>query len=185
MHTITLNGAEVEYELRTSKRSRGVRLSLRPGKGLVVTKPRLVPTFLVENFLHKKADWILKHVERIKNTPDYLVHKGAKREFEKHKDKALVLAHERLEQFNKFYNFTYKKVTVRNQKTRWGSCSRTGTISFSYRIALLPKELADYIVVHELCHLGAFNHSRAFWALVEKTVPNHRELRAHLRGRLS
>ena len=73
------------------------------------------------------------------------------------------------------------RVAIRNQRSRWGSCSKQGNLNFNYKIALLPDALADYIVVHELCHLGEFNHSQAFWDLVAVAVPDHRERRAELR----
>ena len=66
-------------------------------------------------------------------------------------------------------------------KTRWGSCSKKGTLNFNYKIALLSPELRDYIIVHELCHLGEFNHSSKFWLLVEKTVPNYKTLRKQIK----
>lgn len=101
--------------------------------------------------------------------------------FLSNKEVALALVTSRLAHFNTFYNFKYNKVTIRNQFSRWGSCSRKGNLNFNFRIALLPPELADYIIVHELCHLGEFNHSRKFWELVEKTVPGWREARGRLK----
>lgn len=94
---------------------------------------------------------------------------------------ARALAHARLSHFNQHYGFSYSRVFIRNQKTRWGACSAKGNLGFNYRIAFLPPELADYVIVHELCHLGQFNHSRAFWELVEQQIPNHKELRHQLR----
>ena len=94
---------------------------------------------------------------------------------------ARALAHARLSHFNQYYGFSYSRVFIRNQKTRWGACSAKGNLGFNYRIAFLPPELADYVIVHELCHLGQFNHSRAFWELVEQQIPNHKELRHELR----
>ncbi len=106
--------------------------------------------------------------------------KGLKSQYIKYKDQALILAENRIAYFNKIYDFKINKISIRNQKTRWGSCSRGGNISFNYKIALLPEKLTDYIVVHELCHLGQFNHSKDFWNLVAQTIPNHKELRAIL-----
>lgn len=91
------------------------------------------------------------------------------------------IVHERLIFFNKVYGFKYGRVTIRNVKTRWGSCSKKGNLNFNYRIVFLPKELADYLVVHELCHLGEFNHSQKFWDLVAKAQPNYKKLRKELR----
>ncbi|MEK9157265.1 MAG: M48 family metallopeptidase, partial [Patescibacteria group bacterium] len=92
------------------------------------------------------------------------------------------IAAERLQHFNQQYGFTIGKVAIKNQTTRWGSCSKKGNLNFNYKVAILPPELQDYLVVHELCHLGEFNHSKAFWQLVAKTIPNHVELRKRLRS---
>ena len=91
-----------------------------------------------------------------------------------------ALAAERLAHFNQAYGFSYGRVSIRDQRTRWGSCSKKGNLNFNYRICYLPPHLLDYVIVHELCHLGQFNHSAAFWALVAQTLPDHRERRAEL-----
>ncbi len=98
-----------------------------------------------------------------------------------HKEAARVLVHAKLAQFAPRYGVIYNKVFIKNSRTRWGSCSEKGNLNFNYRIALLPEALADYVVVHELCHLIHFNHSPAFWAEVARTVPNWRVLRRQLR----
>ena len=94
--------------------------------------------------------------------------------------KELVIA--RLTHFNQFYNFTYGKVTIRNQISRWGSCSSKGNLNFSYRILKLAPELQDYIVVHELCHLKEFNHGPGFWELLEEQIPRAKEFHTMLRS---
>jgi predicted metal-dependent hydrolase len=98
-----------------------------------------------------------------------------------YKETARALVHERLEYFNQFYHFIYNDVRIKSHVTRWGSCSSKGNLNFNYKIALLPPELADYIIVHELCHLGEFNHSQKFWDLVGQQIPNYLELRAKLK----
>lgn len=112
---------------------------------------------------------------RRKTTP------GSKKQYALHKEAARILAHERIAHFNQFYQVPMGKVAIRNQKTRWGSCSKKGNLNFNYKIALLPRHLADYIVVHELCHIKEFNHSSRFWDLVRQTVPNPESCRAELR----
>ena len=98
----------------------------------------------------------------------------------KYKIVALELAQRRLEYFNTFYNLKYNKIVIRNQKTRWGSCSKRGNLNFNYKIALLPEKMADYIIVHELCHLAEFNHSKNFWNLVAMQIPDYKETRDDL-----
>ncbi len=104
-----------------------------------------------------------------------------RKEYLAYKESARKLVYERLEYFNQFYNFKYNKVAIRNQKTRWGSCSRRGNLNFSYRLALMDPRLADYIIVHELCHLKEFNHSQNFWDLVAQQFPDYKELRKKLK----
>lgn len=109
------------------------------------------------------------------------VKKTSHEDYVLHRDRAYELAVSRLEYFNNFYGYSWKRITIRNSITRWGSCSRQGNLNFNYRIATLPSDLSDYIIVHELCHLGEFNHSRDFWKLIERTIPNYSELRAELK----
>jgi len=99
----------------------------------------------------------------------------------KYKKDAGILVKERLEYFNQFYNYKYGRVAIRNQKTRWGSCSKKGNLNFNYKIVLLTSKQSDYIIVHELCHLKEFNHSGSFWSLVAETVPDYKEIRSSLR----
>lgn len=107
-----------------------------------------------------------------KNKPDYKAHKENARE--------LIMS--RLEHFAYPYGFSYGQVSIRNQSTRWGSCSRKGNLNFNYRLVHLPLELLDYVVVHELCHLKEFNHSRNFWDLVAQAIPDYRERRRQLKN---
>ena len=101
--------------------------------------------------------------------------------YDAYKEHAREIIHGRLVHFNNHYNMVYKRVAIRNQKTCWGSCSEYGNLNFNYKIIFLPQDLMDYVIVHELCHITHLNHSSAFWQLVEETVPNHKEQRAHLR----
>src|SRR3989339_1317391 len=87
------------------------------------------------------------------------------------KEYARAFVHNRLQVLNQHYRFDYKRVSIRNQKTRWGSCSKRGNLNFNYRIVSLPIHLADYVIVHELCHLEEFNHSQNFWNLVARAIP--------------
>ena len=128
----------------------------------------------------RKSRWIFKKLEYIKRFSDKTFFGSGRREFLKHKDGALAFAEERARYFNARYGFEYKRITIRNQKTRWGSCSKKGGLSFNYRIVLLPQRCADYIVVHELCHLGEFNHSRKFWELVALSFPDYLEIRKEI-----
>lgn len=99
----------------------------------------------------------------------------------KNKERARNVILGKAEKYSLLYGYTLKKVAIRNQKTRWGSCSEKGNLNFSYKLLFLPDHLADYIVVHEICHLQELNHSQKFWDLVAKTIPDHKRKRAELR----
>ncbi len=126
----------------------------------------------------KKTRWIIKKITPRKTYTASRLH------FEEHRKMALMFAKERVLYWNQFYGYEYQKISVKNQKTRWGSCSKKGNLSFNYRIAFLPIALADYIIVHELCHLKAFNHSQNFWNLVNQTTPQYKQIRKELKQML-
>src|SRR6185503_7472549 len=101
--------------------------------------------------------------------------------YEEHKEAARALVHEKLARLAPLYGVSYKKVFIKNSRSRWGSCSERRNLNFNYRLALLPDELADYVVAHELCHLIHFNHSPAFWAEVARACPEWKRLRRELK----
>ncbi len=107
--------------------------------------------------------------------------KVVNKKYLKYKETARQLVLSRLEHFNSHYNFKYGRISIRNQRGRWGSCSSKGNLNFNYKICLLPEAIADYIVVHELCHLKEFNHGENFWKLVEEKIPNYQHIKIELR----
>ena len=173
----------IKYEIRRSSRARSVRITILGRDEVIVTAPARVSAELIERFVRSKSDWIESKLARLRLLPDHMFLQSSKKDYEQFKKAAHVIAEQRLAHFNASYGFDFKKISIRNQKTRWGSCSKTGTVCFNYKIALLPPHLADYIIVHELCHIGEMNHSKKFWALVARTIPDYRSLRAELNGR--
>lgn len=83
--------------------------------------------------------------------------------------------------YHKLTGGNYTSITIRDQKSRWGSCSSRGTLSFNYRLVFAPPKVLDYVVVHELCHLTHMNHSKDFWNMVEQIMPEYKEYKAWLR----
>lgn len=97
------------------------------------------------------------------------------------KKKAEEVIHDRLQFFNGHYGHEYKRVTLRNQKSRWGSCSTQKNLNFNWKLVMAPIEIIDYVVVHEMCHLKQMNHSAKFWNLVAERMPNYKEMRKWLK----
>lgn len=174
-------GGEVRYTLRRSRRARGVRLSVACGGVFTVTAPPWVRISRIEAFILKKSAWALDKIQYFSKFPRRTLTRNRKWHFAEHKEQARALVHERLAHFNQHYGFRWNRTAVRNQKSRWGSCSRKRNLNFNYKLALLPPRLADYIIVHELCHLGELNHAPKFWGLVARAIPEHRALRRELR----
>lgn len=98
-----------------------------------------------------------------------------------HKENARAFISERLDYYSKIHGFRFNRVSIRNQRSRWGSCSIKGNLNFNYRILMLPQHLADYIIIHELCHLKELNHSPRFWNLVAQVMPDYLEIKKELR----
>ena len=183
---ITLQNKEVVYTLRKNKRARGMRLVVNCDGTVVVTTPFGFQETLAEKFIREKSQWLFSKLAFFRQFKGQALHGSSKKGYLAYKDEAHQRAVERIRYFNNIYNFGFHRISIRNQKTRWGSCSRKGNLNFNYKIALLPEQLADYIIVHELCHLEEFNHSKKFWNLVAKTMPDHASLRGELKkSRLS
>jgi len=182
IRTLHLPGQQpFSYEIVTSARARAMRLTVYPGGILVATLPRRQTLNALETFIHAKASWVLNALRRVRvAVPNPRSLAGPAAEYHSCKDKARTLALQRIEALNTHYRFRFNSVHIRNQRTRWGSCSRKGNLSFHYRILFLPSHLADYLIVHELCHLKEFNHSKRFWNLVARVIPHHRAFRKEL-----
>lgn len=174
---IIINNEEIFFELKPSRKARSLRLEIG-ASGLVVTKPWFISGVFMEQFILRQADWIFKNLAKHKDAE--VLPQISKEDLVVLKKRAAKILIARLEFFNQEYNYVYKSISVRDQKTRWGSCSRQGALNFNYRLALLPESLLDYVAVHELCHLKEMNHSVRFWNLVARTIPDHKARRKEL-----
>lgn len=182
--TIKLHNKTVVYKLKTSRRAKRMRLAVYCDGSFVVTKPYGVRNELVDNFLKDRANWVLEKLEYFKSLSGLGIFRNDEAHYQKHAKEALEFAMQKVEKLNKFYNFSYNKINVKNQKTRWGSCSQKRNLNFNYKILFLPEKLAEYVIVHEICHLQEFNHSRKFWNLVSVAIPNYDEIRKELGSKL-
>lgn len=169
----------IKYSLKKYKRSKRIRIIIFPNGKITVTAPKLTPLSLIKIFLNQKIDWITKILNQQPALP--LKSINSKTDYIKNKKTAYQLTMEKINIFNQHYNFTFNKVFIRNQTTRWGSCSSNKNLNFNHRLINLPDTLIDYLIVHELCHLQHMNHSPDFWSLVSQTIPDYKNRRRELR----
>ena len=181
-----------EYEIKESAQAKHLRITIHPDGRVVLTKPKRVSEAQAARFIASKREWIeetlakfVKRQERARKLGPVIEIPKTRRGSQAHKEAvkhARELVHARLPELNREYGFRYGRISIRDQKTRWGSCSEKGNLNFNYKIAFLPPELADYLLVHELCHLKEMNHSPRFWELVERTISKYQVRRKQLRN---
>ena len=168
----------MEYELIYSDR-KSISASVKGGK-LVVRAPRFASVQLIEKFLAKHKKWIDEHLaaelKRKENECEI-----SPEEIKVIKKQAAIYLKEKTEYYSKLMNLKYSRITITSAKTRFGSCSSKGNISYSYKLMLYPEAAREYVVVHELAHLVEMNHSKRFYAIVEKYLPDYKERRRMLK----
>lgn len=176
---------ELPYTLiRSSRKSCAV--SIDPNGEITVRVPMHTSEKRICHFLIEKRIWIitkyLEIQEHIRNRPvsDLTDTQRAALE-QRYIAAAKDYFPKRVAHFHQFTGGSYNRITVRDQKTRWGSCSARGTLSFNWRLMLAPPGILDYVVVHELCHLTHMNHSADFWEKVESIYPDYRTARKWLK----
>lgn len=182
---IILNGVTIEYILKKSQ-GRTLRLHIKPGGILEVFKPKLMPEYFVGRFMKAKASWIIEKMEHQKKYKPQPTKKESRKKYLELKEDARKLVHEKLKFWKSFYQekgiyFEYRKVSIKDSKTRWGSCSSKKNLNFSYKIISLPPQAQDYLIVHELSHLIHMNHYKDFWDLVSIGIKDYRKWRKELK----
>lgn len=158
------------YEIiYSSRRTIAVQVT-RDGR-VVVRAPRRCSRAYIEAFVSKNEAWVLKHLEKA-------------RQQEEARKAAAPLEHPPLSvQDRARYIRLARDISIREQKTRWGSCSSKGNLNFNWRLILAPEEVLDYVVVHELAHRREMNHSKAFYAIVESVLPDYKQPKKWLRDK--
>lgn len=176
---------ELPYTLvRSSRKSCAV--SIDPDSGITVRVPMRTTQKEIDRLLVEKRIWIIKHYlemqKRLAEIPHSDLTDTQRAALEKrYIDAAREYIPKRVAYYHRFTGGSYRRITIRDQKTRWGSCSGTGTLSFNWRLMLAPPAILDYVVVHELCHLTYMNHSADFWEMVSSVFPDCRAARKWLK----
>lgn len=166
-------------------RRKTIAIQVNSDLSVTVRAPYGVTEKYIEEFLNKNEAWISKQMNEIKvkkkSVESGNVENVTLDKIKALADQALEIIPTRVEYFARIIGVTYGNITIRNQKTRWGSCSSKGNLNFNYQLYYLPDELLDYVVIHELAHRRYMDHSKEFWDEVEKYCPDYRERRQQLK----
>ena len=170
---------KIPYTLVRSDR-KTIAIHITPAGTVEVRCPRHCSRRDVEAFVISKQDWILAHLEAISR--QQALPKFSETELRALAKQAAESLPERVGQFAERMGVTYGRITIRSQKTRWGSCSAQGNLNFNCLLMLAPPEIRDYVVIHELCHRKHMDHSPAFWMLVQQHLPDWAQRRRWLKA---
>jgi len=184
-----------ELHVRHSRRARRARIVVAPSARVEVVVPVGTPNRWVERFVGEHRGWIERRLERLAEAPRLGLdrpdvawiagspvprpHTDLERWYRSRARAAVTRTLHR--ESDRLGIDGWQRIRIGDQRTRWGSCSARGTLSFSWRLVMAPAEVLTYVVVHELCHLRELNHSPAFWRLVAEACPGHRDAEAWLR----
>ena len=168
--------------LRSKRKTLG--LEVRRDGGVVARMPAGISDAEIIRFLEDHKDWVFRTM-RLRNIREEHRPSIAAKPYdelteddrEKIREKFLKMT----ERFARIMGVTYGNITIRNQKTRWGSCSAKGNLNFNYQLYYMPEELMEYVVIHELAHRKHMDHSREFWAEVERYCPDYKARRKRLK----
>lgn len=163
-----------EILLERSSRARHINLSVRPFKGVRVAVPYGVSFDKAEEVTHSKAGWIKKHLDRMELIEQKSIELKKNNHINRKEARKFLI--NRLNELSGKHGFDYNKVFVRNQRTRWGSCSVKNNINLNVNLVCLPEELIDYTILHELVHIRIKNHNKEFWDELDKLIVNAKEL---------
>ncbi|MBQ7645799.1 MAG: M48 family metallopeptidase [Clostridia bacterium] len=167
---------ELEIEIIRSDR-KTVSIEIDASGNAKLRVPKNISRSEIERIIKSKQDWIKEKIkkQKEKTASQPSVKKLSNAELRELADRALDVLPSRVRYFASLMNVEYSRITVRNQKTRWGSCSSQKNLNFNCLLMLVPEEIRDYVIVHELAHLKEMNHSKKFWSEVEKVLPDYRE----------
>jgi len=185
---ILSEGEEMEQNIQVIRSNRKtIALEIKPDLQILVRAPYRMTEKRIRQFLEENAGWLEKHMEiararkeerdRLPPPPEI-----TQEELRRLAGEAVKVIPQRVAYYAPLVGVTYGRITIRNQKTRWGSCSGKGNLNFNCLLMKTPPEVVDYVVVHELCHRKEMNHSPRFWAEVERVLPDYKKARAWLKS---
>ncbi len=196
-----MTGIPYSYDVIRSRR-RSIAIEINREGNIRVRAPYNVGNMQIRRFVEDKSDWIARTLEKIEKNREKLSRDQGGPEYGGNGDndtgddgtfstdrlpplsdadirtlaeRAKEVIPRKVAYFASIAGVTYGRITIRNQKTRWGSCSTKGNLNFNCLLMQAPEDILDYVIVHELCHRKEMNHSKAFWAEVEHILPDYKK----------
>lgn len=172
----------ITYEIIKSSR-KTIAVEVRQDGSVLVRAPRNCPQSRIDTFLKEKQAWVLAKVEeqKEKEADSMKIQPLSEAEQRLYRDKAREIFEQKVSYYAQMMGASYGRIAIRDQKTRWGSCSGEGNLNFNWRLIFAPAGVLDYVVVHELAHRKEMNHSPRFWRVVEDTMPEYRKYQKWLK----
>ena len=167
----------ITYEIIKSSR-KTIAVEVRQDGSVLVRAPRDCPQSRIDTFLKEKQAWVLAKVEeqKEKEADSMKIQPLSEAEQRLYRDKAREIFEQKVSYYAQMMGVSYGRIAIRDQKTRWGSCSGEGNLNFNWRLIFAPA-----VVVHELAHRKEMNHSPRFWRVVEDTMPEYRKYQKWLK----
>lgn len=167
--------------IRSSRKT--ISLEVKSDLTIVVRAPYSVSDRKIKQFVKEKEDWLEKAIQRQQERQEQVedVKKMTASELRKLAAEAVKYIPDRVAYYAEKMHISYGRITIRNQKTRWGSCSGKGNLNFNCLLMLAPGDVLDYVVIHELCHRREMNHSKKFWDLVAAEMPDYKDKKKWLK----
>ena len=166
---------EITYIIKKSRR-RSISISVMTDNRVLVKAPYGTQERTVQEFLLSKKEWIKKHIEKQNQEAGKAEALGflSEDEIKKIKRQARKIIPQRVGYWAERLGVTYGRIAIRLQASRWGSCAQNGNLNFNCLLVLMPSEVLDSVVVHELCHRKQMNHSKEFYAEIERLFPDYK-----------
>lgn len=171
----------MNFTRKRSRSRRSISIAVTRDAQIIVRAPARISDLVLEKMVQEKADWIQKKIAYVQALPPLRTFDDSLGDYRTKRQSVLTFLEQRVAEINIEYQFLYTRIAVRRMKSRWGTCSRKGTLTFNFVITQLPHHLQTYIIVHELCHTKHFNHSSSFWEEVSRVVPHFKQCRKELR----
>jgi len=163
-----------------SQKAKHLNIYIRPFKGVRVAVPYCMSFKKAEKIVKTRIEWIQKHLVKVKQA-EYRYESMKRDSLPLSKAAAKRKLVERLNELAERHGFSFNRVFIRNQKTRWGSCSAQNNINLNIKLVQLPDVFLDYVILHELVHTRVKNHSNVFWTKLDKLVGDAKKMRSRLK----